>query len=202
MYHRDSCETAEDAINDLVEYCYRKLCYLISRFGHICSPVAQFRLSITWLFRNDWPPYSVYVFAAQFSQLCTTVFFQLVKVNQVWHNSGAVPCGTSDVTTKTALYVHHLGVCVLFVFFCKCYEKWHSLKNLMTKVQWVCLRADITLYKSDHHLPEMTVWVAGHGSPSTNQLLFLTEILMKMTLRTLYKGVSIWLKHHKLPQWM
>ncbi|XP_076448502.1 zinc finger MYND domain-containing protein 10-like [Babylonia areolata] len=31
MYHRDSCESAEDAINDLVDYCYRKLCYLISR---------------------------------------------------------------------------------------------------------------------------------------------------------------------------
>ncbi|KAL8558833.1 hypothetical protein ACOMHN_031762 [Nucella lapillus] len=31
MYHRDSCESAEDAINDLVDYCYRKLCFLISR---------------------------------------------------------------------------------------------------------------------------------------------------------------------------
>ena len=56
--------------------------------------------------------------------------------------------------------------------------------------------------KGDHHLPEMTVWLVGHENPSTNQLLFPTEILMKMTLRTLYKGVLIWLKHHKLPQWM
>ncbi|PVD24217.1 hypothetical protein C0Q70_14687 [Pomacea canaliculata] len=31
MYHRDSCETAEDFINDLVDYCYRKLCLLVSR---------------------------------------------------------------------------------------------------------------------------------------------------------------------------
>lgn len=31
MYHRDSCESAEDCINDLVDYCYRKLCFLISK---------------------------------------------------------------------------------------------------------------------------------------------------------------------------
>ena len=31
MYHRDACESADDLIIDLMDYCYRKLTALIAR---------------------------------------------------------------------------------------------------------------------------------------------------------------------------
>ena len=83
MYHRDSCETAEDAINDLVDYCYRKLCYLISRFGHVSSPVGSL----------DYPSHGSSEMAGPTFGLCSghsicsvvrnSLFWGLVKVNQV-----------------------------------------------------------------------------------------------------------------------
>jgi len=33
LYHSDVCESADDAITDFIEYLYRKLAYLASRYA-------------------------------------------------------------------------------------------------------------------------------------------------------------------------
>ena len=43
MFYKETCEVADDSVLDLVDYCYRKLCYLVAKYVEVCCPLVCFK---------------------------------------------------------------------------------------------------------------------------------------------------------------